>query len=134
MLVRRRQIRLAPSRTLWPVLLFLVAAFLSFGVGQLPWFAFALLYDGLVLVLLFSFSDWPLENAVLALTFLNPIDLGRTLLLMQLDISALMGYTGAVFESFFGNATGVWLSLGMLAVWAVLPFWRAERAFVRKDV
>ena len=42
LVVRQRQIRLAPSRTVWPLLSFLVIAFLSFGVGQLPWFTFAL--------------------------------------------------------------------------------------------
>ena len=42
MVVRQRQIRLALSRTVWPLLSFLVIAFLSFGVGQLPWFTFAL--------------------------------------------------------------------------------------------
>ncbi len=103
------------------------------GAALLAWFYFALLFDGLVLLILFSFSDWPLENVTLALSCLNPIDLGRILLLMQLDISALMGYTGAIFESFFGNSTGIWLAFGLLAVWAVLPIWRAEWAFSRKD-
>ena len=42
MMVRQRQIRLAPSRTVWPLLSFLVIAFISFGVGQLPWLTFAL--------------------------------------------------------------------------------------------
>ena len=42
MVVRQRQIRLAPSRTVGPLLSFLVIAFLSFGVGQLTWFTFAL--------------------------------------------------------------------------------------------
>lgn len=41
MMVSRQQIRLAPSRTVWPLLTFLVIAFLSFVVGQLPWFTFA---------------------------------------------------------------------------------------------
>jgi hypothetical protein len=41
MMTRQRQITLASSRTLWPLLGFLLIAFLSFGVGQLPWFTFA---------------------------------------------------------------------------------------------
>ena len=41
MMVRQRQIQLAPSRTLWPLLSFLVIAAFSFGVGQLPWLTFA---------------------------------------------------------------------------------------------
>ena len=41
MVARERQIRLAPSRTLWPLLSFVVIAFLAFGFGQLNWFPFA---------------------------------------------------------------------------------------------
>ena len=41
MMVSRRQIQLAPSPTVWPLLSFLVVAALSFGVGQLNWFSFA---------------------------------------------------------------------------------------------
>ena len=40
--VHQRQIRLVPSRTVWPLLSFLVIAFISFGVGQLNWLPFAL--------------------------------------------------------------------------------------------
>jgi hypothetical protein len=41
MVARERQIRLAPSRTVWPLSSFLIIACLSFGVGQLPWYTFA---------------------------------------------------------------------------------------------
>ena len=49
------------------------------GIGSalLLWFYFALIYDGLVLLILFSFSDYPLEKITLLLTALNPIDLYR---------------------------------------------------------
>jgi len=42
MMVGERQIRLASSRTVWPLLAFLVVAICSFGLGQLPWLSFAL--------------------------------------------------------------------------------------------
>jgi hypothetical protein len=42
LLVRQRPIQIAPSRTLWPLLSFVVVAVISFGVGQLPWLSFAL--------------------------------------------------------------------------------------------
>ena len=42
MMVRQSQIPLASSRAVWPLLFFLVVAFISFGVGQLPWLTFAL--------------------------------------------------------------------------------------------
>src|SRR5688500_13697119 len=37
MMVRQRQIQIAPSRTVWPLMSLLVVAAISFGVGQLPW-------------------------------------------------------------------------------------------------
>jgi len=42
MVGHQRQIRLVPSRTVWPLLSFLVIAFISFGLGQLNWLPFAL--------------------------------------------------------------------------------------------
>ena len=42
MIVRLRQIQLAPSRTIWPLLSLLLIAIISFVVGQLPWLTFAL--------------------------------------------------------------------------------------------
>jgi hypothetical protein len=41
MVVYQRQIRLVAPRTVWPLLSFLVVAFISFGIGQLPWLSFA---------------------------------------------------------------------------------------------
>lgn len=74
------------------------------GGAILIWLGCAILYDGLILLLITMFRDYPLERPVLVLTLLNPIDLGRVLLLLQFDTAALMGYTGAVFERFFGTA------------------------------
>jgi len=41
MMVRDGQMQLAPSRTVSPLFSFVVIAFISFGVGQLPWLTFA---------------------------------------------------------------------------------------------
>jgi hypothetical protein len=42
MIVHRGQAKLVPSRTVWPLLAFLVIAIISFAFGQLPWLTFAL--------------------------------------------------------------------------------------------
>ncbi len=104
------------------------------GVALLLWFFFSLLYDGLVLLVLFGFSDYPLEKLVLALTALNPVDLGRILILLKMDYSALMGYTGALYRQFFGAGGGIALAAGVLALWVLLPMWGALRVFERKDL
>lgn len=73
------------------------------GAALLLWFYFALIYDGLVLLILFAFSDYPMEKFTLLLSALNPIDLGRIFIMLKMDVSALMGYTGALYKSFFGS-------------------------------
>lgn len=104
------------------------------GLALLLWFYFSVLYDGLVLLILFSFSDYPLEKAMLVLTTLNPIDLARIFILLRMDIAALMGYTGALYESFFGSAVGSIYALTVLVLWTILPIWWAVRVFSKKDL
>lgn len=104
------------------------------GVAILLWLYFSLLFDGFVLFFLFQFADYPLEKPMIALSALNPIDLGRILILLQLDVSAMMGYTGAIFKNFFGTYTGVLFSFGVLLMWIVLPVWFSTRRFNRKDL
>jgi Cu-processing system permease protein len=70
---------------------------------------------------------------VLAMSVLNPIDLARTLVMLQFDVAALMGYTGAVFEKFFGTAFGISVAASALVFWLVAPFALAQRVFIRKD-
>lgn len=104
------------------------------GVSILLWLYFSLLFDGLVLFLLFQFADYPLEKPMIAVTMLNPVDLGRILILLQMDISAMMGYTGAVFKDFFGTTTGLLFSFAVLCLWTIIPLWLSTRRFNRKDL
>jgi len=103
------------------------------GLALLVWFAATVLYDGLVLLIATLFADWPLETPMLVLSLLNPVDLGRVLLLLSVDVAALMGYTGAVFERFFGGGLGMALAATALVAWTALPFLLGLRGFARKD-
>lgn len=104
------------------------------GFSVMSWLYFTLLFDGLVLFLLFQFADYPMEKFMIGLSALNPIDLSRILILLQLDISAMMGYTGAVFKDFFGTGSGLLFSFSILGLWVVLPFWYSVRRFRVKDL
>ncbi len=104
------------------------------GIALLLWFFCTILYDGIVLMSMFAFSDYPLEKAVICLAFLNPVDLARIAMLMQLDVAALMGYTGALFQHFFGSGPGAGLSLFAMLLWIVWPLWLAVRIFKKKDI
>lgn len=104
------------------------------GVSLLFWFYFTLIYDGFVLYIIYSFSDYPLEKLTLAMVSLNPVDLARISVLLKLDISALMGYTGAFYKDFFGSNMGTFYSLVSLTAWIILPLLIALRKFARKDI
>lgn len=104
------------------------------GAAIMLWLYFSLLFDGLVLFLLFQFADYPMEKPMIAISAFNPIDLSRILILLQLDVSAMMGYTGAVFKDFFGTYAGIIFSFAILVLWIVLPVWYAARKFNTKDL
>ena len=79
----------------------------GFGYAVLLWLFLAVIYDGLFLMSLIVYEEYPLDTFSLAATLLNPIDLSRTLILLKLDISALLGYTGAIFKQFFWNRSRI---------------------------
>lgn len=96
----------------------------GFGYAILLWLFLAVVYDGIFLLSLILFEDYPLDKLSLIGTMLNPIDLSRTLILLKLDISALLGYTGAIFKQFFGTNLGLTVSILTLVIWVVLPVWK----------
>jgi len=105
----------------------------GFGYAILLWLFLAVIYDGIFLMSLVFFEDYPLDKVSLLGSMLNPIDLSRTLILLKLDISALLGYTGAVFKKFFGTNFGLIISIIMLSVWVIIPVWRIVFKSKRKD-
>lgn len=105
----------------------------GFGYAVLLWLFMAVIFDGLFLLTLVVFEQYPLDKFSLIATMFNPIDLSRILILLKLDISALLGYTGAVFKKFFGTNLGLFASLGVLALWTILPVLRLVWVSKRKD-
>ena len=97
------------------------------------WSLATIVYDGLVLIASNMYAAFPLERPMIALMLLNPVDLARVLMLMQLDVAALMGYTGAVFLRFFGSGIGTAVVCAALAAWVALPVLLGLRAFHRRD-
>lgn len=104
------------------------------GLVILLWLYFSIIFDGLILFVLFQFADYPLEKLMVAVTAFNPIDLGRILILLKMDVSALMGYTGAIFKNFFGTNTGLIVSFLVLVTWVIIPTWVSLRKFKHKDL
>jgi Cu-processing system permease protein len=104
------------------------------GLSILLWLFFTLLYDGLVLFLLFQFMDYPVEKALVAVSMFNPVDLSRILILLELDISALMGVTSAIFKAFFGKGWGMALTLTVMVLWILVPLMLSVKKFKRKNL
>ena len=104
------------------------------GVAMLMWFYFALLHGGVMLFVMFTFEDYPLEKATMAMVSLNPIDLGRVVVLLQMDVSALMGFTGALMKDLLGSTLGAACGIGVLTLWVLVPISLSVLIFRRKDL
>jgi len=104
------------------------------GLSLLIWFYFTLIFDGIILFLMFRFSEYPIEKGITAIVFLNPVDLVRIMVLLQTDNAALMGYTGAVFRNLFGSGMGMTMVAAALLSWLLLSVTAALRKFRRKDL
>jgi Cu-processing system permease protein len=104
------------------------------GVALGAWLVFAVAYDGVLLWVTMAFREYPLERPMLALTFANPIDLARVLLLLRLDVAAVTGATGALFARELGGTAGLVAALTGLLLWTLVPGLLALRAFQRRDL
>jgi len=104
------------------------------GIAIMVWLYFALIFDGLVLFLLFQFGEYPIEKPMVLLSILSPLDLTRIFNLLQMDSSALMGYTGAIFKNYFGTNVGMIIAFMVLTAWTLIPLFISLRIFNKKDL
>lgn len=105
----------------------------GFGLALLVWLSMGILYDGILLLILLIFEDYPVEKFAIGMTLLNPIDLSRILLMLKLDISALLGYTEAVFRQFFGTSLGMITVFALSSLWIFIPYVAIRKIAARKD-
>lgn len=103
------------------------------GISIFSWFLFTALYDAIILMLLQILQNYPLEIFSLTLTLFNPIDITRIIIINNFDIAALMGFTGAVFNKFFGSVVGFVIALFSLINWIAIPLLIGLNLFNKKD-
>ncbi|MFY8020247.1 MAG: ABC transporter permease [Bacteroidia bacterium] len=105
------------------------------GIGTVLfiWLYFSIIYDGLMLLFVQAMSDYPIEEYAMGLCLLNPIDMCRILIMFSMDISVLMGLTGAVIQQFLGSTTGFIIISFSLIIWMIVPFLLAKNYFGKKD-
>jgi Cu-processing system permease protein len=104
------------------------------GLSLLLWFYFTFIYDAMMLMIMFAYIDYPMETLTLTMISLNPIDLARVIVLLQLDVSALMGYTGAMLQELFSSGKGVILASSVMLIWIIAPLKLAVRLFNKRDL
>ncbi len=104
------------------------------GLSIMIWLFWSLIYDGLVLFFMFQYADYPIEKPMAILSAFNPIDLARIQVLLQIDVAALMGFTGAIFKKMFGTATGLFISFLIMILWIVVPYFISLKLFNKKDL
>jgi Cu-processing system permease protein len=103
------------------------------GIALVLWLFMAVIYDGLMLAYFIVFAEYPIEQHAIVFSLLNPIDLGRIMVMLHLDISALLGYSGAVFQKFFGSTGGAVSAALAMCVWWIAPLLLVLRAARKKD-
>ena len=104
------------------------------GVSIFIWMFFAIIYDGILLVLMFQFADYPIEGIMATIAAINPIGLSRIFVLLQLDVAAMLGQAGAIFRMVFGSGGGMVISIIILAIWTMVPFLWSLIMFNKKDL
>lgn len=104
------------------------------GTALAAWAGAVLVYDALLMTLLFAFSDRPVEPFVLPVAALNPIDLARIAVTIQVDLAAMMGYSGAVYKKFLGSGPGIATALAFMLLWVAWPTVLSFRVFRSKDL
>ncbi len=104
------------------------------GVSIFIWMFFAIIYDGILLILMFQFADYPIEGIMATVAAVNPIGLSRIFVLLQLDVAAMLGQAGAIFRQVFGSGGGMVISIIILGIWTLFPFLWSLILFNKKDL
>lgn len=104
------------------------------GIAIFIWVFFNIVYDSLLLIFMFQFADYPIERFTVMLSAMSPIGLTRMFVQLQMDISAMLGYSGAIFKNVFGLGNGMMVSVMILLLWTVVPFMVSLIKFRKKDL
>ncbi|HOY13202.1 MAG TPA: ABC transporter permease [Saprospiraceae bacterium] len=105
----------------------------SIGFVLLLWIFFTFIFDGILLWTMYQLADYPIEKSILFVTFLNPVSVARTLVVMQTEAAALLGLSGAIFQDFFGSLKGSFIAILALIIWGVIPYLFIKRKFLTRD-
>ena len=114
--------------------IFLLKKEIILAGSLLVWFYFYILYDIMIMGTVILFKDYPLEIPILIMVALNPVDLVRVVLLLNMDLSTIMGIGTASVKSVLGNIYGVLCSCAVLFFWIWFLFKISLKKFMTKDL
>lgn len=103
------------------------------AVCILLWLYLSIFHDGLILITLMGLNEYPMDKVAVILCALDPVTMARVLILLKLDISALMGCAGALYQNFLGSSFGIGIACSTLFLWTLCPLSSGLRFFERKD-
>lgn len=103
------------------------------GMAIAGWVLLAVVYDGLLLLVVVLIRNRALDVQLMLLSLANPINAARVGLVVGLDAPALLGHTGAALVRAVGGTGGMALSAMALLLWTAGPLAIARRRFERKD-
>lgn len=107
---------------------------LGLGAAFLVWIYLSVIHDGLMFLMMMLFNQYPLKWPVLILTFLNPVNLSRVLLMSEMNLVQLMGFSGAIFQDLFSLHLGTAVAAVVLTIWLVVPLVLGLFKFKSKDL
>lgn len=103
------------------------------GMAFALWFYFAMIHDGVILLMLLLLRDYPLDLPAAVLGTLNPVGLSRVILLVHHDASLLLGHTGALVRNLVLGPAGVVSAVLIFAAWISLPTRLGFKRFEKRD-
>ena len=103
------------------------------GLALLIWIYFSALHDGIILILLYWFRDYPLELFSTLVCSVNPLGLARVTLLMHFDAPLLLGHSGAMVRKLVETGQGYWYAVLIAFLWLALPAFLSRKFFLNKD-
>jgi Cu-processing system permease protein len=55
-------------------------------------------------------------------------------LLLSLDLSAMMGYTGRILQTLLSKPVGLMAVIALLIIWLAVPLFVGVKVFKKKDI
>lgn len=104
------------------------------GLALVVWLYFSILHDAFFFFFVSFFREYPIEIPGIFLMLLNPVDLTRISLLMCLNFTTMMGYTGRILQKILSSSSGLILTNLSLFFWLTVPIFFAVRYFQKRDL